>query len=58
MHQDWGSGRYLKGKQFYHLHTPDTWKNVNIAYMEMWALIFAVRALGGCVEGKEGTPMV
>ena len=46
-----GVGGYFTNKEYFHLRTPDSWKYVNIAYMEMWALIIAVRAWGAQLRG-------
>ena len=41
-----GVGGYLTGREYYVYRTPWEWKDVNIAYMEMWAVIIALKVWG------------
>ena len=42
----WGVG-YLRGR------VPDQWSQLNIAYLELWAVIFALRAWGEKLKGRK-----
>ena len=47
-----GIGAYLTGLEYLTLRVPGAWGDVNIAYLEMWAVIITLRAWGSS-EGKE-----
>ena len=46
-----GIGGYLVGREYLRVHTPEEWRRVNIAYMEMWGVIVAIRTWGDRLGG-------
>ena len=45
-------GGYWKNRQYFRLRLPQIWTNKNIAYLELWAVLVAVRAWGAEFRGK------
>ena len=44
-------GGYWTSKQYWYTRTPTCWREVNIAYMELWAIIISLRVWGPCISG-------
>ena len=47
----WGIGGYLVSKQYFHRKMPPQWRTANIAYLEMWGVILALRVWGPLLQG-------
>ena len=45
-------GGYLTDLEYFYLRLPPVWKSVNIAYLEMWAVILTIRVWGDRLTGK------
>ena len=48
-----GVGGYLTDLQYFALQVPPAWQGVNIAYLELWAIVFTLHAWGAAfLKGK------
>ena len=47
-----GLGGTYQECEYFHLRVPSEWKGRNIAYLEMWGVIVALKVLGHRCEGK------
>ena len=45
-------GGYLIDQEYFYLRLPPVWKSVNIAYLEMWAVILTIVVWGDRLRGK------
>ena len=48
-----GAGGVLQNTKYFRFSFPRSWQQVNIAYLEMWAIIVALRAWGADLTGKK-----
>ena len=48
-------GGYNKNNAYFHVRLSAEWKNKNIAYLEMWALILALKVWGASLRGTKIT---